>query len=150
MNPALNSLKPSLVSLAIMGLALSACQATHRPIPHASPERAAQVVFPSLPNAQSKRLPGNMAASIQLAMEDFLPWDPPSPAAPIPGAACLSHRESFDVVAVPLPEGVMLVRFELNPAICALTENVFDVTTYAIDVRSMRILSREIVTRPAP
>ncbi|WP_263437319.1 hypothetical protein [Stigmatella hybrida] len=43
----------------------------------------------------------------------------------------------------------MLVRFELNPEICAPTESVFDVTTYAIDVRTMRILSRELVTRPA-
>ncbi|WP_281248011.1 hypothetical protein [Stigmatella erecta] len=44
----------------------------------------------------------------------------------------------------------MLVRFELDPKACALTENVFDVTTYAIDVRTMRILSRETVTRPVP
>lgn len=134
----------------MVGLLLTACQATHRPIPHAPPEQAAQVVFPPLPNAQSKRLPGNMAASIQLAMEDFLPWDAPTAPAPIPQAPCLSHRESYDVVAVPLPESVILVRFELNPEVCAPIENVFDVTTYAIDVRTMRILSREIVTRPSP
>ncbi|SET99916.1 hypothetical protein SAMN05443639_106239 [Stigmatella erecta] len=150
MNPASNSPRPSLFNLAMAGLLLSACQATHRPIPHAPPEQAAQVVFPPLPNAQSKRLPGNMAASIQLAMEDFLPWGAPSAPAPIPQAPCLSHRESYEVVAVPLPEGVMLVRFELDPKACALTENVFDVTTYAIDVRTMRILSRETVTRPVP
>jgi hypothetical protein len=93
-----------------------------------------------------------MAASIQLAMDDFLPWDAPAPP-PSPifhEEPCLRRRESYDVTAVPFPESVMLVRFDLNTDVCKSTDPLINIITYAIDIRTMRILSREMRTRPNP
>jgi hypothetical protein len=91
-----------------------------------------------------------MAASIQLAMDDFLPWDAPPSREPVHQAPCLRRPESYDVTAVPSRESVMLVRFDLNTAVCEPNDPLINVTTYAIDIRTMRILSRETLTRPRP
>jgi len=84
-------------------------------------------------------------------MDDFLPWDapPPSPS-PIHEEPCLWRRESYDVTAVPAPEGVVLVRFNLNTDVCRSTDQLINIITYAIDIRTMRILSREMHARPNP
>jgi hypothetical protein len=132
--------------------ASSACIAPRRPVPHASPEEAAAVAFPpqGLPKEGRLRLEGNTAAAIQLALDDFLPWDAPPTTGPVPLAPCLRLRESYDVTVAPGPEGVTLVRFTVNAAACDTGETVTDATTYAIDIRTMRILSREVHTRPRP
>jgi hypothetical protein len=144
----------SFVFSALVWAAFSACTTPLRPIPHALPEEAATVEFPrmNLPPEGLQRLDGNMAASIQLAMDDFLPWDAPSTSAPSPTheAPCLRRRESYDVTAVPAPEGVMLVRFDLNTDVCKSNDQLLFITTYAVDIRTMRILSREMHTRPNP
>ncbi|MBN1209368.1 MAG: hypothetical protein JXB05_31240 [Myxococcaceae bacterium] len=44
----------------------------------------------------------------------------------------------------------MLVRFDLNLDICRSTDPLIDIVTYAIDIRTIRILSREMHTRPNP
>jgi hypothetical protein len=138
---------------ALLAATLSACTTPPRRVTYAPPAEAAAVEFPSLtvstPGLQ--RLDGNMAASIQLAMDDFLPWDaPPPPSSPIHEEPCLRRRESYDVTAVPAPEGVMLVRFNLNTDICKSTDQLINIVTYAVDIRTMRILSREMHTRPNP
>ncbi len=91
-----------------------------------------------------------MAASIQLAMDDFLPWDARPAPSPIREEPCLWRRESYDVTAAPAPESVMLVRFDLNIDTCKSKDQLLGITTYAIDIRTMRILSREMHTRPNP
>jgi hypothetical protein len=133
--------------------AFCGCTTPLRPVPHASPKEAATIEFPhmDLPREGRQRLDGNMAASIQLAMDDFLPWNAPPPVpSPIHEEPCLRRRESYDVTVVPAPEGVMLVRFDLNTAVCKPSDQFIIITTYAIDTRTMRILSRERRTRPNP
>ncbi|WP_407739155.1 hypothetical protein [Hyalangium sp.] len=51
---------------------------------------------------------------------------------------------------MPGPEGAMLVRFDVNTGVCQPDDPLLDFTTYAIDIRTMRILSREMRTRPNP
>jgi hypothetical protein len=110
------------------------------------------VEFPrlGLPKEGLQRIEGNTVAAIQLATDDFLPWDAPPTDAPIHQALCLLRRESYDVTVAPGPEGVTLVRFNLNTTACETGEPIVDITTYAIDIRTMRILSREMHTRPRP
>jgi hypothetical protein len=127
---------------ALSCLLLSACLSSGRPISHAPAEDAAQVVFPlALPEAGRQRLEGNTAAAIQLALEDFLPWGSTPQAIPY-REACLDRRESYDVTAVPAREqGVVLVRFVVNLDVCDPQESIVDVVTYAVDVRTLRILA---------
>lgn len=106
--------------------------------------------YGGLPKEGSVRLEGNTVAAIQLAMDDYLPWGAPPPNAPFEVAPCLGHRESYDVTTAPGPEGVILVRFDVNTGVCQSDGQLLDITTYAIDIRTMRILSREIRTRPNP
>ena len=141
-----------LLSPLLLCMATSACSAPRQFVAHAPPEEAAKVEFPSLglPNEGRYRLDGNTAAAIQLAMDDFLPREAAREAVPLPQPQCLRRRESYDVTAVPAPESVMLVRFDLNTAACEPTDPLINITTYAIDIRTMRLLSREIRTRRNP
>lgn len=110
---------------------------------HAPPEEAEKVEFPFIVPAKSRlEIPGNTAAAIQLAMDDFRPRD----ARPHRGATqeeeCLYRRESFNVSAFPGTEGVIFVRFVLDPNACPLRDPVLDAgATYAVDVRGWRILA---------
>lgn len=140
------------LALLLLCVAVSACMAPRRIVPHASPEEAARVEFPypAFPEEEHVRLNGNSAAAIQLAMDDFLPWGAPPPQAPFQVSPCLSHRESYDVTTVPSPEGVILVRFDVNTGVCQPDDQLLVIATYAIDIRTMRILSREMRTRLNP
>jgi hypothetical protein len=142
-------------------LGLTACRATVHLPPHAPPEEAARFQLPlGLPSEGVYSLDGNMAAAIHLAMEDFLPWKARPAASSRPEEACLFRRESYDVTAVPAPEGVMLVRFALDlqacPPVWATSVDAatglppLETTTYAVDVRHMRILSRGVQVRRLP
>ncbi|HVG58742.1 MAG TPA: hypothetical protein VNA24_09320 [Hyalangium sp.] len=51
---------------------------------------------------------------------------------------------------MPFSESVMLVRFDLNTGVCKPNTPLLDTTTYAIDIRTMRILSRDVLTRRNP
>ncbi|MCY1030547.1 hypothetical protein OV207_03690 [Corallococcus sp. BB11-1] len=95
------------------------------------------------------RLEGNVSAAIQLAMEDFMPWDaPPKPIAE--RAPCLDQWESYDVTTASLPESVLLVRFEPNRERCDSGQQLVELVTYAIEVRTMRILSIDAYPRLLP
>lgn len=124
-------------------LLLPACMTAHRAIPHAPPEEAARVEFPvGLPEKGRFILHGNRATAILLALEDFLPQER--------AEACRSRRESYDVTTASGSETVVLVRFVLRDGACptdglpldaATGEPTVDITTYAVDVRTWRILA---------
>ena len=114
-----------------------------RPV-HAPPQEAASFAWPELlPSEGRQAVPGPMLAAIQLAMEDFLPWDLKTPADAPAREHCLNRRDSYDAVAVPGGEGLMYVEIVLRPEACDMGgEVLLDAGgLYAIDTRSWRILS---------
>ena len=104
---------------------------------------------PELPAEGRLHVPGNVAAAIQLAMEDFLPMNARPPAGARAEEACLYQRPSYDVTAAPGPEGVVQVRFAVDEAACPTQTlrgsspglALMDMTVYAIEIRTMRILA---------
>lgn len=115
-----------------------------RPV-HTSPEEAAKVEFPRFdPPAQGRQVvAGPMLKAIQLAMDDFLPWDIQPHKGATAREVCLYQRESYDATAAPGPEGVMFVRFTVRDGICDVNGTpILDMgATYAVDVQRWRILS---------
>jgi hypothetical protein len=76
--------------LPMVFLALPACIAISRPVDMAPAEESAGFEFPLLlPAEGARRLEGNMAAAIQLAMDDFLPREAAPPAGVSPARRCL-------------------------------------------------------------
>ncbi|MFP2961611.1 hypothetical protein ACLEPN_28345 [Myxococcus sp. 1LA] len=132
--------------LPLLFLALPACalfQRPPRPV-HAPPEEAARFTFPAtgIPEAGLRSIPGDMARAIQLAMEDFYPWDKKPPTPSHPDRACLYRRESYDVYAAPYQEGVVLVSIVLSPQACGAQAVPNDMgALYAVDTRGWRILA---------
>ncbi|WNG40868.1 hypothetical protein F0U60_49555 [Archangium minus] len=110
---------------------------------HAPAEEAARVQFPFIiPEESRLNVPGVTATAIQLAMDDFRPRNTRPHSGATPEEACLYRRESFNVSAFPGPEGVVFVRFVLDPEACSLSDPILDVgATYAVDVRGWRILA---------
>ena len=115
-------------------------------------EEAASIHFPGqLDQQEYKRIEGNMAAAIQLALDDFRPQGTVPPPQTGPEDACLYQRRSYDVTAAPAPDAIMLVRFDVNDNACpSSTPTVMDGVThpllveapiYAIDLRTTRILT---------
>jgi hypothetical protein len=125
---------------------LPACalfQRPPRPV-HASPQEAASFAFPlALPAEGRQDISGIMLAAIQLAMEDFRPWD----TQPHEGATlreiCLYKRESYDVTVVPGGEGLVYVELAPRTGACEMGgPPVMDFDAiYAIDVKTWRILA---------
>jgi hypothetical protein len=123
--------------------------------PGPSPEGSVPFQFPEqLPRENLQRLEGNTAAAIQLATDEFLARSPGDPSEP----PCVSQLSSYDVTAVPAPEGVILVRFDVNDGLCPPPgpPDIVDgrkyfgpsfITTFAIDIRTMRILGIDLTTR---
>ncbi|AGC44933.1 hypothetical protein MYSTI_03627 [Myxococcus stipitatus DSM 14675] len=114
-----------------------------RPV-HAPPEESAKVEIPLAMSAEGRQvIRGAMVRAIQLAMDDFLPWDHKLPGDATPLQQCLSRRDAYDVAAVPGPKGVMFVTLIPNPDVCDVGgPPILDVgATYAIDVVGWRILS---------
>lgn len=104
---------------------------------------------PELPWEGRLRLEGNVAAAIQLALEDFLPGKALPPEGTRPEEACLYRPDSYAVTAAPEPTGVVQVRFTVEEQACptnalwgssgALAR--MDRTVHAVDIRTMRILA---------
>lgn len=123
------------------------------------PEEAARFQFPpNLPRQTLRYVEGNMAAAIGLATGDFLARKASAPAGLALEQECLSRLTAYDVKAVPETEAVMLVRFDVNDEVCPPpgTPDLVEgrkvlspafVTTYAIDIRAMRILGIQLTTR---
>lgn len=115
-----------------------------RPV-HVSPQEPVEVTFPDLPTPESVSLSGPMVVAIQLAMEDFLPWDTEPHKGATPREVCLYKRESYNVIASPEVEGVIFVEIYPRPGACEMggpAVKGFDVI-YAIDVKNWRILTVE-------
>jgi hypothetical protein len=128
--------------------------ATWQILPRALKEEAARALFPGQIEAQRgyTRIEGNMAAAIQFALDDFRPKDTSAPPGTFPEDACLYQRRSYDVTAAPAPDAIMLVRFDINDEVCppSVPPTIIDgvkrhqpveTPTYAIDLRTMRILT---------
>ncbi|MBN1203346.1 MAG: hypothetical protein JXB05_00290 [Myxococcaceae bacterium] len=123
------------------------------------PESAAPVQLPpELPRQGLQSIEGNSAAAIQLAAEAFVGQLPRTAENPSNEEACLARLGSYDVTAVSEPGGVALVRFDVDDERCPPPGPVdmvegrrvlapAFVTTYAIDIRTMRILGIDLSTR---
>lgn len=145
--------------LAILLLLLPACVVVNRPLAVAPAQEAERIEAPfPLPVRGGIEIEANMAAAIQLAMDDFLPWDVHPPQGERVEQACLYRREAYDVSAAPSSEGLVLVRFIVNGDVCppdptlsveaASGLPVAEVTTYAVDVRTMRVLAIDMHLSP--
>lgn len=109
---------------------------------HASPEEASQFQFPvDVPAEGRQIIKGARLRAVQLAMDDFLPWDhrPPPDATPL--EACLFRREAYDVIVAPGEEGVVYVSITANPDACGGPPILDAGATYAVDTRTWRILA---------
>jgi hypothetical protein len=126
---------------------LPACALFHRPARpiYAPPQEATTVTFPMelLASEGHVSLSGSLLAAIELAMEDFLPWDAQPGKDATPREVCLSKRESYDVIAAPGPQGIVFVEIYARPGACEMGLGpVLDLeATYAIDVVQWRILA---------
>jgi hypothetical protein len=88
-------------------------------------------------------LSGTLLAAIELAMEDFLPWDIKPHKGATPSEVCLYKRESYDVIAAPGPQGIVFVEIYARPGVCEMGggPGLDFAAIYAIDVRTWRILA---------
>ncbi|WP_141620115.1 hypothetical protein [Myxococcus sp. AB036A] len=136
-------MKRVLLPLLCMLPACALFQKPPRPV-HAPPEEAATVEIPlAFPTEGRQVISGTTLRAIQLAMDDFLPWDRKLPSDATPLYECLNRRESYEVVTAPASDGVVLVSIIPNPDACDIaTAPILDVgATYAVDVKGWRILA---------
>ncbi len=127
---------------------LPACALFQRPPQplYASPQEAANFTWPQmLPTEGHQTISGIWLAAIQLAMEDFLPWDYKTPKDATPREVCLDKRYSYDAEVSPGPEGVVYVEIFLRPGACEMEgEVLLDAGgIYAIDVKNWRIIAAQ-------
>ena len=115
-----------------------------RPV-YAPPAEAAKVEFPLVVPEEAVTLDGVTIRAINLAFEDFLPWDREPPRGTAPGDVCFYKRDSYDVMAWRGSEGVMFVSIYLRPETCDHSPGpLLDVgTRYAVDVQAWRILAAQ-------
>ncbi|WP_141593518.1 hypothetical protein [Myxococcus sp. AB056] len=127
---------------------LPACalfQRPPRPV-HAPPEEAAAFAIPlAMPTEGLQVISGTTLRAIQLAMEDYLPWDRKLPKGATPLYECLNRRESYEVATAPASPGVVLVSIIPNPKKCDIgtAPTLEGGATYAIDVNAWRILAAQ-------
>ncbi len=116
-----------------------------RPV-YASPQEVASFTWPKvLPSEGRQILSGTTLAAVQIAMEDFLPWDIKPHEGATPTEICLYKRDSYDVVVVPGAEDLVYVEIVPRDGACDMGgEIVLDLgAVYAIDVKNWRILAVE-------
>jgi hypothetical protein len=134
--------RPLLLVLCALLPACALFQRPPRPV-HATPQEAAQVTFPMEPLdiKGNVTVTGPLFVAMQLAMEDFRPWDLHPPKDATPREVCLYKRESYDMIAAPGPGGLVFVQIWLRPEACegpiALDMGAY----YAIDAKTWRILA---------
>jgi hypothetical protein len=127
---------------------LPACvlfQRPPRPV-YAPPQEAASFTWPKvLPSEGRQILSGTTLAAVQIAMEDFLPWDIKPHKGATPTEICLYKRDSYDVVVVPGAENLVYVEIVPRDGACDMGGDiVLDLgAVYAIDVKNWRILAVE-------
>ncbi|WP_224247492.1 hypothetical protein [Hyalangium gracile] len=133
--------------LSMLCALLPACALFRRPPRpvHAPPQEATGVTFPQeiLDLEGSVSVTGPLFVAMQLAMEDFRPWDLQPPRNATPREACLYKRESYDMNAAPGADGVVFVQIWARPGTCEMGLGpVLDVgANYIIDTKTWRILA---------
>jgi hypothetical protein len=82
-------------------------------------------------------------AAIQLAMEDFLPWDLKPHAGATLREKCLYERTSYDVIVTDGGEALLYVSIYPRPGVCEMGgQPIMDMgAVYAIDIKGWKILS---------
>ena len=123
---------------------LPACalfQRPPRPV-HAPPQEAASFTWPKvLPPEGHQFLSGTTLAAVQLAMEDFLPWDTQPHKGATPVEICLYERDSYDVNVVPGGENLVYVEIFPRHGACEDEIALDGGALYAIDIKNWRILA---------
>ncbi len=127
----------------LMSLVFSACVTARRPVAFVPGVEASWFKFPDeLPAEGEVRVPSTLAAAIQLAVDDFIPWDLKLPRGADTFDECAAQQSSYDVSAVPGPDGIVFVSISLSPGACGRYRWVMDMgAVYAVDVRNHRILA---------
>lgn len=128
----------------VVCLASSACMSARLPAHYVPPEESAWYKLPDeLPKEGQETFSGSMITAIQLAMDDFLPHHTRPRWGATPQERCLLQRQSYDVEAASVSEGVVLVRIATNPGACRWKmPPLADMgATYAVDTRNWRILA---------
>lgn len=134
------------VLLLVLCALLSACALFRRPPRpvHVPPQEAVKVEFPFEPLdlEGSVTVTGPLFVAMQLAMEDFLPWDTQPHKGATPSELCLYKRESYEMSAAPRADGVVFVQIWPRPGACDMGQGpVLDFgALYAIDSKTWRIL----------
>jgi hypothetical protein len=138
------------VSGLLLCCALTACVSARSHVRYVPAEEAAWFKFgDDLPEESRVELSGTRTAAMQLAMEHFLPWNVRSPAGAGRSDICVHQRQSWDVETAPGEEGIMWVRFSLSPGACYRWGPPMDMEfTYAVDMRSGRLLERDPMKPP--
>jgi hypothetical protein len=131
----------------VLALFLPACALLKKPPrpAYAPPEEAAKVEFPLAVPQEAVTLDGVVLRAINLAFEDFLPWDREPPRGAPPGDVCFYQRDSYDVMAWRGAQGVVFVSLSLRPETCDRSPSpLLDVgARYAVDTGAWRILAAQ-------
>jgi hypothetical protein len=127
----------------LMGLLVSACTTARRPVALVPGLEASWFKFPDeLPAEGQVKVPSTLAAAIQIAVDDFVPWDLKLPRGADTFDECAAQQSSYDVRAVPGPDGIVFVSIALSPGACGRYRWVTDLgAVYAVDVRNHRVLA---------
>ncbi|WP_163997751.1 hypothetical protein [Pyxidicoccus caerfyrddinensis] len=132
-------------ALLLAALVCSGCALFRRPFrpEHAPKEEAAKLPYPLwLPESGRMQVPATVAAAVSLALDDMLPRDVAPPRDATPDEVCLYRRDSYDAETAPLNDDVLLVSFRVREGACrAEGKTATEAATYAIDVRTWRILA---------
>lgn len=128
-------------------LPLASCALLKRPPrpTYAPPEEAAKVEFPLTVPEETTTLNGGTLRAINLAFEDFLPWDREPPRGTPPEDFCFYRRDSYDVMAWQGQGSVVFVSISLRPETCDRSPSpLLDVgARYAVDTQAWRILAAQ-------
>ncbi|WP_224363575.1 hypothetical protein [Hyalangium versicolor] len=136
--------RPLLLALCALLPACALFRRPPRPV-YAPPQEATGITFPPEPRnlEGSVSVTGPLFVAMQLAMEDFRPWDLTPPKDATPREECLYKRESYDMSAAPGADGVVFVQIWPRPGPCEMGMGpILDFgANYIIDTKTWRILA---------
>jgi hypothetical protein len=133
------------VSLVLLSLASCALLKEPPRPTYAPPDEAAKIEFPLTAPEGAATVDEVLIRAINLAFEDFLPWDREPPRGAPPGERCFYQRDSYGVIAWRAQQGVVFVSISLRPETCDRSSSpLLDVgARYAVDPRAWRILAAQ-------
>jgi hypothetical protein len=103
------------------------------------------VEFPLTVPEEAVTMDGVLLRAINMAFEDFLPWDREPPHGTSPADVCFYQRDSYDVMAWRGKESMVFVSINLRPETCDRAPSpLLDVgARYAVDTQAWRILAAQ-------